>query len=375
MKHKNIAYINMTALENNYRAIEKIVSENAEKKPRIIAVVKADAYGHGIENVAKALGDAGCDMYAVSSEEEAVELREVEEKNGRMPDILILSRISPENVADMIEKNITAAVTSYDNALALNDAAAEAGGKLKDDADDTAAKIEELSKCEGLELCGIFTHFSSADDELMDGKIVEGYEDCGGYTRMQLSRFTSMVEKLRERGVDTGMVHAANSAAILTLPEAYFDAVRAGIILYGLMPNGKCDERFKPAMCFVSTVTHIHEIKAGEKISYGAVFTAQRDMRIATVSAGYADGFERAYSGCRVVIGGERFRQVGRICMDQFMVDITDGEGIEVGDRAVLFGGDDGESINALASLAGTINYEVVCKISKRVNRVPVNSR
>ena len=180
MKHKNIAYINMTALENNYRAIEKIVSENAEKKPRIIAVVKADAYGHGIENVAKALGDAGCDMYAVSSEEEAVELREVEEKNGRMPDILILSRISPENVADMIEKNITAAVTSYDNALALNDAAAEAGGKLKihvkldtgmnrvgfsareDDADDTAAKIEELSKCEGLELCGIFTHFSAA---------------------------------------------------------------------------------------------------------------------------------------------------------------------------------------------------------------------
>ena len=159
MKHKNIAYINMTALENNYRAIEKIVSENAEKKPRIIAVVKADAYGHGIENVAKALGDAGCDMYAVSSEEEAVELREVEEKNGRMPDILILSRISPENVADMIEKNITAAVTSYDNALALNDAATEAGGKLKihvkldtgmnrvgfsareDDADDTAAKI------------------------------------------------------------------------------------------------------------------------------------------------------------------------------------------------------------------------------------------
>ena len=131
MKHKNIAYINMTALENNYRAIEKIVSENAEKKPRIIAVVKADAYGHGIENVAKALGDAGCDMYAVSSEEEAVELREVEEKNGRMPDILILSRISPENVADMIEKNITAAVTSYDNALALNDAAAEAGPAFK----------------------------------------------------------------------------------------------------------------------------------------------------------------------------------------------------------------------------------------------------
>ncbi len=399
MKHKNIAYINMTALMDNYRAIENILSSAADdsstsvgvsKKPRIIAVVKADAYGHGIQSVASALGEAGCDMYAVSSEEEAVELREIEDGNGRHPDILILSRISPENVSDMIEKNITAAVTSYDNALALNEAALEAGGRLKihvkldtgmnrvgfsareDDISDTADKIEELSKCPGLELCGIFTHFSSADDELMDGKLVEGYEECGGYTKMQLDRFKRMTEELRGRGVDPGMVHAANSAAILTMPEAYFDAVRAGIILYGLMPNGKCDDRFTPVMCFVSTVTHIHEIKAGEKVSYGAVFTASRDMKLATVSAGYADGFERAYSGCRIVIKGKSYRQVGRICMDQFMVDITDGDDIEVGDRAVLFGGDNGESINALSRLAGTINYEVVCKISKRVNRVPV---
>lgn len=395
MKHKNIAYINMTALKDNYNAIEHLLSENGSstdgKKPRIIAVVKADAYGHGIQNVASALGDAGCDMYAVSSEEEAVELREIEEKNGRLPDILILSRISPENVSDMIEKNITTAVTSYDNALALSDAALEAGGRLKihvkldtgmnrvgfsareEDTCDTADKIEELSKCSGLELCGIFTHFSSADDEMMDGKTVDGYEDCGGYTKMQLSRFTHMIDELKKRGVNPGMVHAANSAAILTMPEAYFDAVRAGIILYGLMPNGKCDDRFTPVMCFVSTVTHIHDIKAGEKVSYGAVFTASRDMKLATVSAGYADGFERAYSGCKIVIRGKSYRQVGRICMDQFMVDITDGDGIEVGDRAVLFGGDSGESTNALARLAGTINYEVVCKISKRVNRIPVN--
>lgn len=391
MKHKNIAYINKTALCENYRTIEKIVSENAiDKKPRIIAVVKADAYGHGIENVASALGEAGCTMYAVSSEEEAAELREIEKANGRMPDILILSRISPENVPDMIEEGITAAVTSFDNALALNEAAVQCGGRLKihikldtgmnrvgfsareEDSEETLSQIEEISHMGGLELCGIFTHFSSADDELMDGKTVFGFEDRGGYTDMQLTRFIATVELLKARGVDVGMVHAANSAAILTLPEAYFDAVRAGIILYGLMPNGKTDERFKPAMCFVSTVTHIHEIKAGERVSYGAVFSAGQDMRIATVSAGYADGFERAYSGCRVVIGGKQYRQVGRICMDQCMVDITGGDNIEVGDRAVLFGGDDGESINSLARLGGTINYEVVCKISKRVNRVPV---
>lgn len=392
MKHKNIAYINKTAIKDNYRTIEELVRENsAEKTPEIIAVVKADAYGHGIENVAAALGDAGCHMFAVSSEEEAAELRAVEEKNGRLPDILILSRISPENVPDMIEKNITAAVTSYDNAIALNEAAIQFGGRLRihikldtgmnrvgfsareEDAEDTVAKIEELSHCDGLELCGIFTHFSSADDELMDGKLVTGFEERGGYTDMQLARFISVVEELKSRGVDTGMVHAANSAAILTLPAAYFDAVRAGIILYGLMPNGKTDERFKPVMCFVSTVTHIHEIKEGERVSYGAVFTATHDMKIATVSAGYADGFERAYSGCRVVIGGKKYRQVGRICMDQFMVDVTDADNIEVGERAVLFGGDDGESINQLSRLAGTINYEVVCKISKRVTRTPVN--
>lgn len=388
MKHKNIAYISTSALRDNYRAIEKITRENSpEKPPKIIAVVKADAYGHGIEIVAGALGDAGCTYFAVSSEEEAVELRGIEKKNGREPEILILSRISPENVPDMIEKNITAAVTSYDNALSLAEAARECGGRLKihvkldtgmnrvgfsargEDAEVTADEIRELSECGGLSLEGIFTHFSSADDELMDHRLIEEYESVGGYTRMQLARFTHILELLRERGVDPGLVHASNSAAILTLPEAYFGAVRAGIILYGLMPNGELDSRFTPVMRFESTVTHLHEIKKGERVSYGAVFTAERDMKIATISAGYADGFERAYTGCEVTIGGKKYRQVGRICMDQFMADVTGSDGIKAGDRAVLFGGDCGESTNALARLSGTINYEVVCKISKRVCR------
>ncbi len=395
MKHKNMAYVYKSALINNYSQIEYIVSEGArligEKKPRVICVVKADAYGHGIATTAGALGDAGCGFFAVSSEEEAAELRAIEQGNGRHPDILILGHISPENVGDMLKDDIICAVVSYENAAELADAAAKCGGRLKihlkldtgmnrvgfaaDEAGSaqTVEEITRLAESENLHICGVFTHFSSADEELMNGKIVEGYEQCGGYTRMQLERFKSITRALEENGVNVGTRHAANSAAALGLPEAYFDAVRAGVIIYGLMPNGSIDSRFTPAMQFDSSVTHIHKVNPGERISYGATYEAKREMLIATVAAGYADGFERAYSGCNVKIGGNLYPQVGRICMDQFMVDITPEDGevsdVKVGDAVTLFGGDDGQMSSDLASRAGTINYEVICKVSKRVPR------
>lgn len=398
MKHKNIAYVYKSALINNYSQIEYIVSDGAKKigeeKPRVISVVKADAYGHGIATTAGALGDAGCDFFAVSSEEEAAELREIERRNGRHPDILILGHISPENVYDMIRDDIICAVVSYDNAIELANAAESVGRRLKihvkldtgmnrvgfpadeRDAEKTVDEITELSKNENLNICGVFTHFSSADEEIMNGNIIEGYENCGGYTRMQLERFKKILDELHKNGVDTGVRHAANSAASLGLPEAYFDAVRAGVIIYGLMPNGAIDPRFTPAMQFDSSVTHIHKVNPGERISYGATFEAKREMLIATVAAGYADGFERAYSGCSVKIGGKMYPQVGRICMDQFMVDITPEDGTEsnvkVGDAVTLFGGDGGQMSTDLASRAGTINYEVICKVSKRVPRVVI---
>jgi len=202
---------------------------------------------------------------------------------------------------------------------------------------------------------------------MLDGKIVPGTD---GYTRLQLGRYQNAVDTLRNAGIDVGICHAANSAATLGLPEAYFDAVRAGIIIYGLTPNGVVDKGFTPAMQFDSSVTHVHKIRAGDRVSYGAAFTAEHDMTLATVAAGYADGFERAYTGCTVKIGGGTYRQVGRICMDQFMVDITDAaEPIRIGDAVTLFGGDDGCMVRDLANLAGTINYEVICKVSKRVIR------
>ena len=402
MKHKNIAYIDRDALKDNYDRIVSLTEENAReagrKAPRVICVVKADAYGHGIEAVADVLGSAGCDFFAVSSEEEADELRKIETRNGRHPDILILGRIDPENAVAMAEDDIICAAVSYVNAAELasalkkhNDETGE-GLKLRihvkldtgmnrvgfgTDAGSLETTVGEICKLAGapeLSLCGMFTHFSSADDELMDGMIVGGYEDYGGYTGMQLSRFIKVSEMLDERGVDYGIRHTANSAALLEMPKTYFDAVRAGVVIYGLMPDGSVREGFRPVMRFDSTITHIHTVHKGERVSYGAVYEADREMLVATVAAGYADGFERAYGGCEVEIRGRKYRQIGRICMDQFMVDITprDGEDneIEVGDPVTLFGGDDGSSANALAEIAGTINYEVVCKVSKRVPRV-----
>ncbi len=397
MKYKNTAYIDRLALERNYASIKKMCEESAraaeKPAPTIICVVKADAYGHGVDTVARVLGDAGCGFFAVSSEEEALSLREIERANGRHPDILILGHVMPENVNLMIENDVICAVCDMENALELAaanttceplkvhvklDTGMNRVGFNTDDEryEQTVSEIEEISHDSKLKLCGIFTHFSSADDELLSGKIVEGYEKFGGYTALQLSQYERILCELGSRGVEVGMRHTANSAAILKLDGAHFDAVRAGIILYGYRPDGALDERIRPVMRFDSSVAHIHSVKKGEKISYGASYEAPRDMIVATIAAGYADGFERAYNGCEIVIRGKRYRQVGRICMDQCVIDVTPEDGgvceVRVGDAATLFGGDDGASVNALARLGGTINYEVLCRVSKRVPRVEI---
>ena len=397
MKYKNTAYIDSAALKNNYMTIQRICEESAltsgKSMPTIICVVKADAYGHGVDIVARVLGDAGCGFFAVSSEEEALSLREIEKMNGRAPEILILGYVMPENVSDMIENNVTCAVCDFENARALAEANTT-GKPLKvhvkldtgmnrvgfntDDERylDTVSQIEEISRDDRLKIAGIFTHFSSADDELLCGRTVPGYEKFGGYTALQLSQYNRIVEELNSRGVEVGMRHTANSAAILKLDGAHFDAVRAGIILYGYRPDGALDERIRPVMRFDSSVAHIHSVKRGEKISYGASYEAERDMIVATVAAGYADGFERAYNGCEVVIHGKKYLQVGRICMDQCVIDVTPEDGCEcevrVGDAVTLFGGDDGSSVNSLARRGGTINYEVLCRVSKRVPRCEI---
>ena len=382
MKYKNIAYIDTAALAENYRAVREKAGG-----AQVIAVVKADAYGHGIACAASVLGDAGCTFFAVSSEEEAVELRRIEHGNGRHPSIIILGHIMPENAREMADNDIICTAVSYDNAVLLDRVMAGHPNRLTvhvkldtgmnrvgfptDDAHRarTVEHIREVAGFENLRLGGIFTHFSCADTDLTS-------EDTG-YTAMQLDRYRKTVDALAEAGVDTGIRHAANSAAILGLPDAYFDAVRAGIILYGLSPAGDTNEAvragLKPVMKFCASVTHIHKVPAGDKVSYGGMFTAERERTVAVIAAGYADGYERAYIGCPVRIGGRAYPSVGRICMDQFMADITGHEQeVGVGQEVVLFGGDDGELTETLAKAARTINYEVICKVSKRVKRMEI---
>ena len=382
MKYKNTAYIDTAALADNYRT----VCEHSSGA-QVIAVVKADAYGHGIACAATVLGNAGCTFFAVSSEEEAVELRRIEAENGRHPSIIILGHILPENAWTMAEHDILCAAVSYDNAVLLDRVMAGAPHKLTvhikldtgmnrvgfptDDAsrEKTVRQIQEIAGFQNLRIGGIFTHFSCADTDLTG--------DDTGYTALQLDRYNRTVDALTSSGVNVGIRHASNSAAILGLPQAHFDAVRAGIILYGLSPSGDKNEAvragLKPVMKFCSRVAHIHKVPAGDKISYGGTYEATDERTVAVVAAGYADGYERAYHGCPAVIGGRTYPSVGRICMDQFMLDITGHENeVGIGQEVTLFGGDDGELLETLAKTAGTIKYEVICKVSRRVKRVEV---
>lgn len=382
MKYKNIAYIDTAALADNYRAVRE-QSSGAQ----VIAVVKADAYGHGIACAATVLGNAGCAFFAVSSEEEAVELRRIEAENGRHPSIILLGHILPENAWTMAAHDILCTAVSYDNAVLLDRVMAGSPHKLTvhikldtgmnrvgfptDDAnyEKTIEHIREIAGFENIRIGGIFTHFSCADTDLTG--------DDTGYTSLQLDRYNRTVDALISSGVNVGIRHAANSAAILGLPQAHFDAVRAGIILYGASPSGDKNEAvragLKPVMKLCSCVAHIHKVPSGDKISYGGTCTAEAERTVAVIAAGYADGYERAFHGCPVIIGGRKYKSVGRICMDQFMVDITGHEQeVGVGQEATLFGGDDGELLETLASAAGTINYEILCGVSKRVKRVEV---
>jgi len=401
MKHKNTTYIDCEALIHNYSVISDYIScaagnAGCAKVPRLICVVKADAYGHGIEAVSDALGRAGCDFFAVSSEWEARELRDLEETRGRHPDILILGPIDPVNAGDMIRGDIICTAVSRESADLLAEAAAiyneENGradrlrvhikldtgmnrvgfpadcGSVDGTVRSIAALVKEKKYTDTLSVEGIFTHFACADEELLGADAC----DSDGCTSAQLSRYRAVIDGLESCGVKIPMRHAANSAGLIGLPEAYFDAVRAGIILYGIMPNSTPDAMLRPVMRLESTVTHIHQVKKGQSVSYGAAFTAEHDMTVATVAAGYADGFFRHFAGCDVLIRGQRARQIGRICMDQFMADITECEGVSVGDPVTIFGGDDGTMLAQLAKIGGTIGYEIVCGVSKRVPRVKI---
>lgn len=364
------AEINLDNIAHNVCEIKKITNKNTE----IMGVVKADAYGHGVMEAAKTLLDNGVTRLAVSMLDEAIQLR----NNGIKVPILVLSYTDPARASEIIQNGITQTVFSYDLAEALSMAASKLKKSVKIHVKvDTGMtrvgfmpgysavkNIVRISKLPGIVIEGLFTHFATAD---------EADKSC---TYMQFERFMSICSELGRIGVHLPVKHVCNSAALIEFPEMHLDMVRPGIILYGLYPSLEVDRTkidLKPAMTLKANVILLKDVEKGTGISYGRIFTTKRESRIATIPIGYADGYSRLLNGkARVLINGQLAPVVGRICMDQCMIDVTDINGeMHVGDEAVLFGrqGDKEITIEEVASNMGTVNYEVVCVVGKRIPR------
>ncbi len=369
------AEVDLGALRHNFRLIRRAAGEAA-----VMAVVKADAYGHGDVAVANLLDEEGAEWFAVSGFEEAVRLR----RSGLAKPILILGYTSPENAPSLAVNDITQTVFSPEYAKALSDAAARAavtvrvhlkvdtgmgriGFSAVDGLDEAAAQMDEVYRLPGLRVTGIFTHFAAADS---------ADEADKDYTRRQYALLDEAVSRLAAAGRDTGLVHCCNSAGTVAWPEFHRDLVRPGIILYGHDPSADVHlAGLRPAMRLLAVVSMVKEVKAGDCISYGRTFTAERPLRLATLTIGYADGYPRVLSGRGVVsIHGRPARVVGRVCMDQMMVDVTDIPGVQAGDEAVIFGDETAHSVEDIAQAEGTVNYEVLCDIGRRVQRLYVEN-
>lgn len=343
-----------------------------------MAVIKANAYGHGMLKVAECCSEVGADYLGVALLDEALSLKE----HGIATPVLILGYTSLDLAEVVVSYGFRQTVYDWDSAQALSDAAKKIGkpayihvkvdtgmsriGFIPDEqAVDTVARIAELP---GVILEGVFTHFACAD--IPDRS----------YTELQIQRFNDFLKHLKDRGCEVPLRHAANTAAILKYPEAYYDMVRAGIGIYGLKPSSEVDVgplRLVPAMRLVSKVVMVKDLPAGTPVSYGGTYVTERRIKVATVPVGYGDGYTRAYSNrAWASIRGKKVPLIGRVCMDQCMFDVTEVEDVGVGDEVVLFGGrQDGVTADDLAEWGGTIGYEVICLINSRVPRYYVGSR
>lgn len=361
--------INLDALECNFDAVRETLPENT----KILAVVKANAYGHGAIGVAKFLEDKA-DYLAVAATDEALELR----KNGVNCPILILGHIPYGDYDNIVKYKITPTISDFYEAELLSKAAVKAGvtaplhiavdtGMNRIGFKCDEASIEEIKRIKELpdiEIEGIFSHFAAAD---MSDKT---------YTRKQIEKFDDFVNTLSEQGINAPIKHLYNSAGIADLEKKY-DMVRQGIILYGLRPSDEVEFNNivvpQPVMSMKTRIVQVKTLPAGECISYGCTYTTQKETRVATLCAGYADGVTRVLSNNgEVLIRGKRAEIIGRVCMDQFMVDVTDIPDVEAGDTATIFGtdGDETISVDEIAKKANTINYEIICNINSRVTRV-----
>lgn len=365
------AEINLQAIRDNVKTLKSLTKPGT----LFMAVVKANGYGHGAKQVARAAVEGGADRLGVALVEEAVELREA---GFRVP-IHILSEIPPEAAPLVISNDFIPTVCTRPVAEALSRVAQKSNRKakihLKVDTGmnrlglfpaEVPSFIEFVNKLPNLEIEGIFTHFALADKPENE------------YTLRQLRKFQDLLLILQKKGVNIRLKHAANSAATVFFPETHFDMIRIGITLYGLHPSAatKGKINLKPALQLKARVSYVKKIKAGEGVSYGFTYRSPVATTIVTLPLGYGDGYSRLLSNkSQVLLEGQRMPVVGQICMDQLMVDAGPLEGVAPGSEAVLIGrqGNEEISVDELADILGTINYEVVCMINSRVPRVYVN--
>lgn len=368
--------ISLDALAYNYRRLRELVPSGT----RFLGVVKADAYGHGAVQVSRSLTELGAEFLAVSNLEEAMQLREA----GIALPVLILGWTPPDFAVLEAEQGIRQAVNSLEYARALSAALSGTGKRLTVhlkmdtgmsrlgffayDRPETARELADAARLPGLELEGAFTHFCAADS--LDA-------DCQAFTALQYRRFTAMLEELAALGVRPPIRHCCNSAASLLHPEYAMDMIRPGVLTYGLLPDPSLEGRIslRPMLSWRAAVVQVKTFPKGSSVSYGRTWTARRDSRIAVLPVGYADGLNRRLSNrARFLLHGTSAAQVGTICMDMCMLDVTDVPECRVGDVVTILGrdGDQVSRCQDMAASLDTISYEVVCNISKRVPRLYV---
>ena len=375
------AEIDLKAIAHNVAELRRITQPEA----RLMAVVKANGYGHGAIEVARCALQNGAAMLGVARIDEGIRIREA---GIRVP-ILICGYTLPNRAADLLEYELTPCVYTIPSAQALSRTAASLGKKIKahlkvdtgmgrlgqlpknfkannstainaDDIED-ALTIADL---EGLELEGIFTHFATADSS------------DKSYAEKQLHRFINYLKRLHQAGVNPPVRHAANSAALIDMPQSHLDMVRPGIAVYGLYPSDEVQKKkvsLKPAMALKTRIIHLKKVPAGFKVSYGITHETQKPTTIATVPVGYADGLSRLLSSRgQMLVHGQRVPIIGRVCMDLTMLDVGSVENVQMDDEVVILGQQGNETLTAdeMAALLNTINYEIVSTITDRVPRV-----
>ena len=368
------AEIDLDNLAHNISEVRRVTGNGAT----IMAVVKANAYGHGSIMAARTFLENGAERLAVATLTEAMELRGA----GFDAPILVLGYTPSYQFGEVTEYHVTPTIYAYEQAEALSRAASSQGRVVKVHvkldtgmgrlgflpSEDSIDDIIRIGQLPHIEVEGIFTHFAVAD---------QGEKD---YTRDQFRRYMQVVDELERRGLDVPIKHVANSAAIIDLPEYDLDMVRPGTMLYGLYPSEEVDRSrvdLRPALTLKAEISNLKTVPKGTGISYGLTFTTGRRSRIGTLPVGYADGYGRALSNrAEVGISGSRAPVVGTVCMDQCMIDLTEVEGAEIGDEVVLFGdgSDNAPHIDEVAGWLGTENTEVLCMVSRRVPRVYIEN-